>query len=212
MTTQKDRPPMMNPASRVRRMLMLRLSVYAILPAVAFPFLRPHVPSDTVALAILGSIPACVTSWWFVWRRRLDPIGLLAVMGFGIALLLSLVWPNKGLLLKLHESALTASIGLTFLVSAGFGKPLHAIVRQRLRRGAPSEKHPRDLSRDRSRSIVISAIIGAIFLIHAAVHNILAITLRTETFLVVSRIIGLCIFAAGAAVLIRYVRRQEESP
>ncbi len=55
-------------------------------------------------------------------------------------------------------------------------------------------------------SMVATAIIGAIFLVHAITITILALTLPTGTFLAVSRPVGLPILAVGLTILIWYRR------
>ena len=70
----------------------------------------------------------------------------------------------------------------------------------------------------RRRATGETAIIGAIFLIHAIAITVLALTLPTGTFLAVSRPAGLPIIAAGLIVLIWHRRsrrrrtRQEMTP
>ena len=57
-----------------------------MLPLLIYALLRPLLASDIVALAFAAAVPALRTLALWVWRRRVDWIGLHAVLGFGLAL------------------------------------------------------------------------------------------------------------------------------
>lgn len=101
-----------------------RLGAIIVVPVLAYLLLRPQVGSDAAALAIAGAIPAAWTLARLAWRRRVDPIGGLAVVGFGIALLLAALSGGDALLLKVREAPLTGAIGVVFLLSAAVRRPL----------------------------------------------------------------------------------------
>src|ERR671936_715848 len=108
--TTRDAPPASRPARpappRLRKLLP-SLLINLIVPIVGYLVLRPYVPNDTVALAIVGAIPVLRTAIVLIWRRRIDPIGVLAGSGFLLAVAASLVGGGSSLPLKLHEAVLT---------------------------------------------------------------------------------------------------------
>jgi hypothetical protein len=89
--------------------------------------------ATAAALAIAGAVPAAWTLARFAWRRRLDPVGVLAVGGFSVALLVAALAGGNPLLLKVRDAPLIGVIGVAFLLSAAVRKPalLHLLGRDR---------------------------------------------------------------------------------
>jgi hypothetical protein len=173
------------------------LGVAIVVPVIAYWLGRPHVGGDTAALAIAGAIPAAWTAGRLAWRNRLEPVGVVGVVGFGAALLVSALSGGSALPLKLQDSVVTGVIGLACLASVALRRPLLAVLLRLLRRAAPAG---RPLA-------AITTIIGATLLVHAVAHAIVALTLPTSAYLVLSRLVGVPIYLAGAVVLLWYVRR-----
>jgi hypothetical protein len=179
-----------------------------VAPALAYTLIRPHVASSAAALLAAMAIPAGWTLATFAWRRRADRLGLLSVAGLGIALAVTYLTGGSTLALELQDPAETAAIGLACMVSVIARRPLYLIALRLLaRRNAQAARMLADPAIRRSATVE-TAIIGAIFLVHAIAITILALTLPTVTFLAVYRLVGLPIIAAGLAVLIWYRRRR----
>jgi hypothetical protein len=199
-----DRPRL--PLGRPRR-LLISLALNGAAPLLAYTLLRPHVGGDAAALAIGAAIPVAFTVVTFAWRRRLDPIGALAVLAYGIALLVLVLSGGNTIVLKLHDAVVTGPIGLLCLVSVAIRRPLHLVILRFLGRRDPRlAAVARDPARRRA-SAVFTTLFGATFLIHFAALLALALVLPTSTFLALSRPVGLSIIAAGVASLLWYRNR-----
>ncbi|HZV25772.1 MAG TPA: hypothetical protein VFG00_05735 [Acidothermaceae bacterium] len=77
--TESDAPP--PPWAGGRTSLGASLAINTVAPLVLYQVIRPHVRSDAVALAIAATVPVIWILLRLLWRRRLDPIGVLAVAG-----------------------------------------------------------------------------------------------------------------------------------
>lgn len=176
---------------RLRRLLP-GLIAAAIVPALAYVLVRPHVGSDAAALAITAVIPAVWTAARLIWRRRLDPIGVLSAAGLGITLLVLLFARGNTVLLELREAPLTGALGLIALGSVAARRPLLPVVMRLLGRPLPAGI-PTGL---------ITAIIGATLVIDAGVRLILALSLSTTAYLAIHREVSWLILGCGVALLV----------
>jgi hypothetical protein len=190
-------------SSRNLRAFLPNLLVSWIVPIAAYELISPRVNNDLLALSISAAIPALITLGTFVFRRKVNVIGLIAVVGFAIGLAVSVFTGGNELAVKLHEPVLTGLIGLVFLLSVAFGRPLFLVITRWRSRTRPATPTPTT----KRRANVLSALIGATLLVHAIVVTILAVTLSTGTFLAVYRPIGLPILAIGAGIMFLYGRR-----
>lgn len=185
-------------SAAMRRMLP-SIAVNGALPLIAYMALRSHVSSEAVALGIGGAIPVLVTLGGFVRRRRLDPIGVIAVIGFAVALIATVLSGGNSLILKLHDSVISGPLGIAFLISLATRRPLLLLAKQLAERGKESSAPVN------SRAMyVLTAMIGAILVVHAAVILTLAVALPTTTFLAVGRPIGWAVLGLGAAAVMWY--------
>lgn len=196
MTSQPAEPGHPRPNLRT---LLPNLLVTWLAPLAVYELISPHLHSDLLALTISAAIPAVVTIGTYLFRRRVNVIALISVIGFAIGLAVSVFTGGNELAIKLHEPALTGLAGLIFLGSVAIGRPLFLFVPRLLGRSTTPDKH---------RANVLSLILGATLLLHATVITILATTMPTSTFLALSRPIGLPIVAIGVAVMFFYARRQ----
>jgi hypothetical protein len=185
--------------------------VSAVVPLVLYSMVRPHVGSDATALLIAAAVPVVFTLAKLAWLRRVDPIGVLAVCGFGIAVLVLVATGGNPIVLKLHEAVVTGPLGVVCLASAAIGKPLHrTVLRLFARRNPALERATREQGSLRT-STVITVLLGATMVLHALVLLGLALSLPTQTYLAVSRPVGLAVLAVGLGSLFRYrAHRQRE--
>jgi predicted permease len=70
------------------------LVINFVVPLFAYYLIHPHVRSSALALALAGAIPVAYTLVMLAVRRRLDPVGVVSVAGFGIGVLVS--WASGG--------------------------------------------------------------------------------------------------------------------
>jgi hypothetical protein len=214
MSQTKEIPPRFR---QIRGKLILSLVINGLLPLVLYALLRPLLASDAYALAIAGAIPAVRTMALWIGRRRIDWIGAYAVLGFAIALAVTVFLAGNAFLLKVHGSLLTGTIGLVLLISVAVRKPLLEPLFQAFTRGAKGsrilEREAIDsASRQRiaQRIPIMTTVIGLAFFGDALAHVILALTLPTATFLVLSRLATIVILGGGVASL-SWMRRHNTS-
>jgi hypothetical protein len=188
----------MNPALR---RLIPSVILNAALPLLAYVIVRPHAGSDTVALMIGAAIPLLLTISQWIWRRRVDPIGILSLVAFGVVALMLWLTGGNSLVAKLHDAIVTGPLGLAFIVSSLAGHPLLGIGR-----AMPDAFTRRAVS-------VMTILLGATLAIHALLVLVLAMTLPTTTFLAV-RPVGWLVIAIGLTATFRYrnrARRQRDT-
>jgi hypothetical protein len=186
--------------------LVIRLVINLAVPVLAYMLLRPHVHSDMTALAAGAAIPAAYTAGVLLRRRRLDAIGVFAIVCFAIGLLLVAATGGSELVFKLREDIWTGPLGLACLISAAARRPLLSmILRVATRRDARIAERAGD-PRARRVSIVTTGVIGVILVVHALVMVTLALTTSTTVFLALSRPLSLAIVGGGLAALVWWIR------
>jgi hypothetical protein len=193
----------------LRRGLIISLGIDALLPLLLYAFLRPLLASDVVALAIAAAIPTLrILALWF-FRRRVDWIGAHAVLGFSLALALTVLLVGNDFLLKVHGSLLVGIPGVVLLASVVIRKPLlEPVLRALGRTGALDSSALENTSNDPAgrmlpagRISLITAVVGLVFFGDALAHIILALTTPTATYLALSRLVTIAILGGGAGFL-----------
>jgi hypothetical protein len=173
-----------------------------VVPFVAYLLIKPYVDTETTALAIATAFPALFTIGTFIWKKRLDPIGAVALAGYIIALAIVLLSNGNPFFLKVNDVFVTGPVGVAFLISVAIGRPLHLVIHEFISRRKGTEVGPRT----RRGSATVSLLIGAMLTIHAVVMIFLAVSLSTASFLAISRPVGLSIIGAGVAAILVYRR------
>jgi hypothetical protein len=188
-----DDPGPRRPALRA---LLTRVLLNAGIPLVLYLVLQPVV-GDVAALAIGAAVPAVLTGAELAWRRRLDPIGTVALLGFAVVLAVFALTGGDPLVVKLHDAVLTGPLGIVLLASAAVRRPLLVVAWRLLRRGRPAPP----------RRVLATATVlaGAVMTVHAALVLVLALALPTAVFLAVARPVGWAVIAIG--VLIGWIYR-----
>ena len=184
------------------------LVINAVVPVLVYLLIRPHLHSDTIALVIAAGIPVTYTAVILLWRRRLDPIGVIAIAGFAFGILLLVATGGNELAFKLREDIWTGPAGLACLISVAVRRPLLLLVLR------PAARRNPDIAErlgapGADRIVTVSTlVIGVILVIHALVLIILALTASTATYLALSRPISWAIVGGGLAGLVWWIRRQ----
>jgi hypothetical protein len=149
-----------------KQKLGINLAIYWFVPLILVIVLRGTY-GDTMALAIAGSIPVLKTIVMLVWSRRVDWIGVLSVLGFAAAFVISTLMGGSSLVLKLYHPIITGIIGLSLLGSVVIGRPLIIIVLQLMKRGDPERlSNPES----RKRFTIITAGLGLVFLVDDIIY------------------------------------------
>jgi len=179
------------------------LVISFIIPLLSYDLIRPYVGSSAMALALAGAIPVAYTLAILVVRRRLNPIGVIGVISFGIGVLVSWASGGSTLALELQDPALFGAVGIAFLVSVAIGRPLHPVILHLLGRSDP--RYSDIASRaQRKTSMVITAILGVTLLAHSVAVAVLALTQPVNTFVALQHPVGLPIFGLGVASVLLY--------
>lgn len=188
--------------------LLVSLVISAVLPVLAYLLLRPRVHSDVTALVIAAAIPAAWTAGRLLLRRRLDPIGIIAVAGFAFGLLLLAATGGNELAFKLREDIWTGPLGLACLISVAVRRPLFLLALQvAARRNDRVAERIRNPATPRIAT-VSTVVIGLILLVHALILVVLALAASTATFLALSRPVSWLTVGCGLAGLVWWIRRQ----
>jgi hypothetical protein len=177
----------------VRKKLGINLVINWLIPIVLVIILRRFLVSDATALAIAGTIPAVRTIALLLWRRRVDWIGVISVFGFIVAFSISTFLGGSALPLKLYHPVVTGIIGLVFLISAAMRKPMLLYLLRIFKHIDTIEIND---SKRLGKITLITAMIGFVFLCDATAHIIMALSLPTETYLIMSRVVTFVIIAA----------------
>ena len=120
--------PIVDPTSEARthfspRLLLRGLAWDIGLPLATFYGLHLAGATDWVALLTASGAAAVRLVWGVVRDRRLNPFAVVMLVVFGVGLALALIGGDPRFLL-LKDSATTAAVGLTFLVTTLLGRPL----------------------------------------------------------------------------------------
>jgi hypothetical protein len=181
-----------------------------LLAPLIFVVLLEVLGNATRALAITEAIPLLWVVGYAIWRRKIEPVGTIAVAGFGIALLLTIALGGSPLPLELHRALFPGAVGLACLISLVARRPLLEIAKSRLAKTGPVEadqaRGQLEPSDGHHALVVLTAIIGVTMSVDAAAQVTLALTVSTATFGVVAHVAAWVIIASGVAVCGLYLR------
>ncbi len=173
--------------------------VAGILPFVVYAIIRPHLQSDAAGLAIVMVFPVVEIGWERRRRGRFEPIGIIALVGISLGLIGAVVSGGDATLLKIRESAITGVFGVVCLVSLLRARPMMWYLGREFATGGDPERRQQfnqiwDLPGTSRRFRIVTLVWGVGFVAEAVGRTIMAFTLSTGIFLVLS-------FAFNAAVL-----------
>lgn len=107
---------------RLSPRLLLEIIVNFVLPWAAYRLAAPSWGESGGLIA--SALPPIVWSLWELWHaRKVDALSLMVVAGIALSLLVMLLGGDARMLL-MRESLVSGLIGLVFLGSLCFGKPL----------------------------------------------------------------------------------------
>jgi hypothetical protein len=177
------------------RMLAPNLLVAGVFPIVGYALLRPHVSSDAVALAIVLVFPVVEIIVERLRRGRFDPIGIIALIGITLGLIGAIVFNGDATLLKVRESLLTGVFGIVCLVSLAAPRPAMFYMGRLFATGGDAEQIAEfnaiwALPTVPRRFRIVTLVWGVGLVGEAVFRTVLALSIPTETFLVVSQIVN----------------------
>jgi hypothetical protein len=177
------------------RRLAPQLLVAGVLPVVGYALLRPHVGSDTTALLAVLVFPLAEIGFERVHQGRFEPIGIIVLTGIVLGVIGSLAFGGSSTLLKVRESMLTGAFGVVCLGSLFAKRPImfylgrsFATGGDRAQMAAFDQRWDYPTVPHRFRLVTVVWGIGLIG--EAVVRTILAVSISTQTFLIVAQVIN----------------------
>ena len=178
------------------------------LPLVAYYGLHALGATDWVALLAASSAAALRMVWGIVRDRRLNLFALVMLLVFGVGLALALIGGDPRFLL-LKDSVTTAVVGLAFVGTTWFDRPLTLAAMQRVspERADVLAQRYRDDPHVRHGYRLTSWVWGAGLLLEAALRVPLIFLLPIDVMVAVSQAMMIAAFALLIAWTSWYSRR-----
>jgi intracellular septation protein A len=165
-------------------------------PFLVYQFAAGHM-SETAALLLSSAPPILWSIGQLIWSRKLDVLSLLVITGIALSLAATLLGGSPRLLL-IRESFITGIFGLVFLGSLLFPKPLvfHLAKTTVAKQGVKQEVFESNWSIPAFRFTfyLMTVVWGAGLLFEATLKILLAFTIQTGLFLMISPIISYGIY------------------
>ena len=202
-TSQPGRPRVTSGASWLG---LMRAAISGVAAVIAYFVIRPHVTSDTEALAISWFIPVAWTLGSSLWLRRLDVYAFLGVAAYGITLAISVVFGVGSLPLKLHHALVGGAIGLVCIGSVAIRRPIFMLIVQRSAQGTSNRATQIKVALRRPQTVRlitnITLLVGVVALADGALQTILALTLSTGAFLIATTLTHIVAVVGTIATLL----------
>jgi intracellular septation protein A len=195
-----DDPAVIRPQGMNGHRQAARLVALPAMATLVYFLVRPSLASDAAGLAIAGAVPVAYTIALMLIRRRVDLWAALTSLCFAISCVVSLLAAGSTLPLKLHEAAVTFVLGVLLLCAAVARRPL------------PVGQVLKVAHSDRSLDTALNVMIGSFLVLHALLHLALALTLSTDSYLTVGRVVDWATIGVGVACLYRYLRLLRRGP
>ena len=177
------------------RLLAPNLLVAGVFPIIGYALLRPHVSSDATALAIVLVFPVAEIIFERARRSRFEPIGVISLVGITVGLLGAVVFNGDPTLLKVRESLLTGMFGVLCLASLAAPRPAMFYLGRLFATGGDPAGVAEfneiwDLPTVPRRFRFVTAVWGVALVAEAIFRTVLALSIPTQTFLIVSQIVN----------------------
>ncbi|EKN67602.1 hypothetical protein BABA_12770 [Neobacillus bataviensis LMG 21833] len=194
---------------KVIQMIVISLVINGAVPVVVYNLLTNYY-SSFVSLLVATLIPLADNLYHIVKYKKADAFGLFMLTGFILSLLAFVLGGNERLIL-LRESMVTGLLGLIFIASLFFSKPLiyHFAIKFSAEDASEQKgkfKKNWEIPYFRTVLRIMTAIWGIALLGEAIVKIILVYELSISTFLAVSQLIFYSVI--GAAILFTIVYRR----
>ena len=112
-----------NHKNNIKKSIIISILINAILPLITYKILINHIPSSITALIISTTIPILDNIYHIIKEKKIDIFSSLIILGFIVGIISMLFSGSKKLLL-IRQSYITAVIGILFLISMFFPKPM----------------------------------------------------------------------------------------
>lgn len=112
-----------NHKNNIKKSIIISILINAILPLITYKILINHIPSSITALIISTTIPIIDNIYHIIKEKKIDIFASLIILGF-IVEIISMLFGGSQKLLLIRQSYITAVIGILFLISMFFPKPM----------------------------------------------------------------------------------------
>jgi uncharacterized membrane protein len=183
------------PATQLPRMLPTLL-INAVAPFL-INMLAQRYMSTIDALLLASSVPALFTLGSVIWKKHIDAVGMLVVVGLLLSAVFALLFKSPQLLL-LQGSAVNGLFGVGMLISLLMPRPaLFYIVRSILTQNDPQRiaSFNADWAFPQFRSFyrTLTAVWGCVTVAQLMLHALLVFTLPISLMLVLGQILSFAV-------------------
>jgi hypothetical protein len=189
----------------------LEILINGVLPFVIY--LAADKRLGDVGALIASSVPPIAWSiYQFVHSRRVDALSLLIITGIVLSML-ALLGGGGAKFLQLRENLVTGVIGLIFLGSVLFRRPLiYYLARAGIMRNTPHEAESFDAMREsavfKQTMLVLTLVWGFGLVARTAIACVLVFSVPIPTYLALSPVLGYASMGGLAGFTVLYVRRR----
>jgi len=194
------------------RRLAPQILAGGVAPFVVYEFMRHFGLADDVALATSAVPPALLVVASWTWKKRLDPIGAIALVGIMVGLATMVFMNGNEVLFKMRDSVVTGTFGLICILSLVLPvKPAMFFMGRAFTRDA-GEHHVEEFDslwhEPRARHVfaVLTLVWGVGLIAEASVRAILIPVLSTGAFLAVTPVIFWCVLGSLIYFTVRFGR------
>jgi len=175
---------------RVARNVVISILINGFVPLLVYRVLLPYY-SPKIALIIATIIPLIDNLYHLIKERKADVFGMFMLLGFILSIIVLFLGGNERIIL-LRESFVTGVLGLVFIASLLFPKPLIYYFAIRFQNNNDEIKKAEfeekwNLSYFRSVMRVMTVVWGVTLLGEAILKIILVLHLSVSMFLAVSQ-------------------------
>lgn len=208
-----------------------------ILPVIAYGILKLVAVTDTLALGVATAFPVLLTLYTAFKKKKINPIGLVAVCGFLISIVAVYLSNGNDLAFKLWHPILTGAIGIILLFSGAINHPLLGLLaKKQMAKSVSADKaeskkvettvqgqidaieddeelDAEDLEELHRFFMIYSLFMGFVFALHAILTIMLAFEVDTTQFVFVSKgidILAIVILVAGIFLINRRLSDDED--
>lgn len=208
-----------------------------ILPVIAYGILKLVAVTDTLALGVATAFPVLLTLYTAFKKKKINPIGLVAVCGFLISIVAVYLSNGNDLAFKLWHPILTGAIGIILLFSGAINHPLMGLLaKKQMAKSVSADKaeskkvettvqgqidaieddeelDAEDLEELHRFFMIYSLFMGFVFALHAILTIMLAFAVDTTQFVFVSKgidILAIVILVAGIFLINRRLSDDED--
>jgi hypothetical protein len=190
--------------------LVPNVLINAVCPFIIYSLVNPYM--SMVAALLLSAIPPILYSLVNVIReRRVSPLSIIVLLGIAFSLITAFLLKDPKLLL-LRDSAVTGLLGLVFLVSLPFPRPLTFYLGMDMTAHNDPARRAQFYARwqnsqpFRSSMFLLTAIWGCTLLTELLLRVALIYTLSIPAFLLFAPIIGYAIYTVVGVWTTWYIR------